>query len=236
MKNVYFDPFCIVDRQWHNNPQISPTSSHPLPHGHMHSKLPMGPPRCSAPADYDTLDCVHTPSSLCGFLLLVTWLLWASATAPLSFLDLTPESNWTRVASGPHVPPNHKIFMVWYTANRWEGCQDLALLRRRLHINRQHAVPHLHSLRFQASGQLVLPQNLKKQVLESHHDSILGGHLGASDSYGWYDINDYVSTCNSCNQEWTQTIKHPSPLEILPQAWVRMSLFWMWLKAWGYLT
>ena len=76
-----------------------------------------------------------------------------------------------------------------------------------------------------ASAQLVIPQSLKKQFLQIHHDSMLGGHIGAArmlsvmrPRYFWIgmikDVNDYVGTCQSCNasKPSNRSIKPPLTL------------------------
>ena len=61
-----------------------------------------------------------------------------------------------------------------------------------------------------ASAQLVVPQNLKTQLLQHHHDNDMAGHVGVSrvisrmrPRYYWpgmiSDITEYVLSCKSCN-------------------------------------
>ena len=76
-----------------------------------------------------------------------------------------------------------------------------------------------------ASAQLVVPQNLRKTLLEQHHDDPLGGHLGTSrmisvmrPRYFWLgmikDITEYVRSCKMCNTAKPSNLTLSPPLTI----------------------
>jgi len=108
------------------------------------------------------------------------------------------------------------------------------LLRQEDYIVIDDILYHIHVPLAQKStkaiAQLVVPQDLKKHVLYTHHDVALAGHTGIQrmisvmkQRYFWIgmvrDINEYVTTCKSCNQSKASnrnlimplTIRHPSP-------------------------
>ena len=77
-----------------------------------------------------------------------------------------------------------------------------------------------------AQAQLVVPQNLKSQILQHHHDGDMAGHIGISRMtsvmrvrFFWpgmiEDIKNYVKTCKSCNAA------KPSNRTIRPEMTIR---------------
>ena len=76
---------------------------------------------------------------------------------------------------------------------------------------------------------LAVPKTLRKDVMMSFHDCLLGGHEGFDRSYnkirmkyywpGMYaDIQKYVKTCQSCQESKPNQHSHPAPLQPIPPA------------------
>ena len=142
--------------------------------------IPNGTPRImiihtSGSSHHPNYDKLHD-SSLCGlFFKVLKWgkklepSLRASGAAPI-----LPWShscyNQTWAAPGPSVPPNHKIFKVLQIAHRWEGWQGPAVMEEDytwVDIMLCHIFTVSCPKSQAASVHLVVPQTLKRQVLDS---------------------------------------------------------------------
>lgn len=76
--------------------------------------------------------------------------------------------------------------------------------------------------------QLAVPESLREEVMEQHHDELLGGgHQGFDRTYHlvrqryywprmYSDLQQYVKSCDSCQKAKTPQHAHPPPLTPLP--------------------
>ena len=117
-------------------------------------------------------------------------------------------------------------------AGRLPEDQDQArkiLVRQEEYIILEGILYHIHTspgpkIR-DATAQLVIPQNLKRNLLELHHDTALGGHTGAKrmislfrTKYYWpgvtEDIEQYVRSCDKCIRAKPMSRKNTPEMQI----------------------
>lgn len=86
--------------------------------------------------------------------------------------------------------------------------------------------------------QLVIPPELRKEILAAHHDDLLGGHLGFDRTFDrirerywwptvWKDTKNWVTTCGTCQRRKTPRLKKAGMLKPLPPAtlpWERIAI------------
>ena len=152
----------------------------------------------------------------------------AEVNEVLEDLDLSVE----RIKAGQSKDPQIKLIYNYLKHGRLPRNNDQAkaVIRRQedyiivdgllYHI---YVPPQVKSSK--AVGQLVIPQDLKRRVLELHHDTPMGGHMGIHrmisvmrDRYFWNgitrDIYDYVNSCKSCNQAKPSNRSIRAPMSI----------------------